>query len=99
MDKETILQFGMKQNSWKEAAVHFGLSMDSVQYLSKKAGYKLNSMKGKKYSDDFKKTAIRFGEIEGWGAAARKFGVGANRVREWAKKSDKKEKELVTNTY
>ena len=89
VDNETILQFGMKQNSWKEAAVQFGVSLYSVQSLAKRAGYNLNV---KKYSDDFKKIAVSFGEKEGWRAAATKFGVGTDRVREWAKK---KKRELV----
>ena len=81
MGMEEILQYGVKQNSWNEAAVKFGVSIYTVLYWAKKIGYKLSS----KYSVDFKKTVVSFGEIEGCRAASRKFGVGAESVRVWTK--------------
>ena len=85
MDMEEILQYGVKQNSWNEAAVKFGVSIYTVLYWAKKIGYRLNSKYSVKYSVDFKKTVVSFGEIEGCRAASRKFGVGAESVRVWTK--------------
>ena len=42
-----------------------------------------------RYPHSFKENVVKFGELQGWKAAASKFGVGSSTVRFWAKKLGK----------
>ena len=69
----------------EENEIKFGkeVKIEIVQYGVDHRSWKEAASK---YSDDFKKTAVSFGEIEGWRAAARKFGLGADSVRQWVRR-------------
>ena len=88
--KDEIVEYAVKENSWRQAANKFGVSENTVASWGKKAGCKLKS-KITNYadiSDEVKDEIVKYGVKESsWSRAARKFGVSQRAAAFWGKKA------------
>jgi transposase len=92
--KDEIVKFGVKHNSWNQAAHKFGVPTHAVAFWGKKAGCKLKS----RYPDGYKETVVSFGEGGSWKAASDKFGVSKGTIGVWAKQMGKEKKSFTWET-
>jgi transposase-like protein len=89
-DQVSIVEYGMKHNSWKLAGQEFGVSPHTLAFWGKKAGFKILSEKPKvRYGNSFKHKVVNFGVEIGWKGAAKHFGVSEKSVGIWAKEFGK----------
>ena len=88
--KDEIVEYAVKENSWRQAANKFGVSEHTVASWGKKAGCKLKS-KITNYadiSDEIKYEIVKYWVKESsWSRAARKFGVSKRAASFWGKKA------------
>merc|ERR1719154_483856 len=64
-----------------------------------RSGSGLPVSKVRRFSDSFKENAVQFGELQGWAAASKKFGVYASTVYRWAQHHGKSIDKKVGAVY